>query len=348
MLGRGLDRDRNSKSAWGERYVHVVSRTAGQEILFGDKEKETFRKILFKQLKFSGLRAIAWCFMGNHFHLLLEIPDREAALAQLSDEDVLSRLSVLKGEKATKFLLAELETCRQNGDVLGVGRIAERVRKRLFDLSAFMKELKLKFTLAYNHSTGRTGTLWDGRFKSILVQGGDALRAVAAYIDLNPVRAGLVRRPEDYRWCSYAAAVGGMRLARNGLLTAISFERKIPWAGAAERYRELLFGKSQKVSGGNTPDGQVKSRGGLTQREIEAVLAAGGKLTLAQALRCRVRYFTAGAVLGSQGFVDEFFESRRGEFGERRTSGGRRLKGAHWGDLRVLRDLRDHVVVPPG
>ena len=58
------------------RFVHVVSRTAGQEILFGDADKEVFRKMLFKQLKFSGLRALAWCFMGNHFHLLLECRTR--------------------------------------------------------------------------------------------------------------------------------------------------------------------------------------------------------------------------------------------------------------------------------
>ena len=342
----GHSRDRHS--AWGERYVHVVSRTAGQEILFGDREKEAFRKILFKQLKFSGLRAIAWCFMGNHFHLLLEIPDRESALSQLSDEEVLSRLSVLGDETATKFLLADLETCRQNTDDAGVTRIVERVKARLFDLSAFMKELKLKFTLAYNYSSGRTGTLWDGRFKSVLVEGGEALRTVAAYIDLNPVRARLVKRPEDYRWCSYAAALGGMHLARRGLLTAISFERKITWARAAARYRELLFGVGQRVKGGTTPDGYVKSKGGFTQREIEAVLAEGGRLSLAQALRCRVRYFTAGAVLGSQSFVDDFFERRRQDFGERRTSGGRKMKCAEWGNLRVLRDLRDDVVTPPG
>jgi hypothetical protein len=52
---------------------------------------------------------------------------------------------------------------------------------------------------------------------------------VAAYIDLNPVRAGLVSEPEAYRWCSYAAAHGGMRLARSGLVTAVSFEKTIPW-----------------------------------------------------------------------------------------------------------------------
>ena len=70
-----------------------------------------------------------------------------------------------------------------------------------------------------------------------LVEGGEAARAVAAYIDLNPMRAGLAKRPEDYRWCSYAAAVGGMRLARAGLVTAVSYDEQIPWAKAAESYR---------------------------------------------------------------------------------------------------------------
>ena len=165
LLNIGRDRDVPD----GVRFVHVVSRTAGQEILFGDVEKEVFRKILFNQLKFSGLRALAWCFMGNHFHLLLEVPDKEVALAALSDEDVLSRLAVFAGEKSTKFVLAELEACRNNGNVAGVERIAEKVRVRLFDLSRFMKELKLRMTLAYNFSSGRRGTLWEGRFKSVLV-----------------------------------------------------------------------------------------------------------------------------------------------------------------------------------
>ncbi len=261
----------------GVRFVHVVSRTAGQEILFGDDEKERFRKILFKQLKFSGLRALAWCFMGNHFHLLLEVPDKEEALAVLSDEDVLSRLAVFGGEKSTKFVLAELETCRNNGNVAGVDRIAEKVRGRLFDLSLFMKELKLRMTLAYNFSTGRRGTLWEGRFKSVLVQGGEALRAVAAYIDLNPVRAGLAKEPEAYRWCSYAAAVGGMRLARAGVVAAISFEKTVPWKVAAERYRKFIYGIGQQVKGARTAQEAVAGAGaGEIERWIFPTRDRGG------------------------------------------------------------------------
>ena len=333
------------------RHVHVVTRTAGQALLFEDGEKETFRKILFKQLKFSGLRALAWCFMGNHLHLLLELPDRERALEGWAEEDLIARLGVFKDEMSTRMLLGDVEMFRRNGHAGGITEIAERVRARLFDLSAFMKELKLRMTLAFNYEHGREGTLWEGRFKCTLVEYGEALRAVAAYIDLNPVRAGLVEKPEDYRWCSYAAAVGGMRLARSGLAevatAARGLSKRLGWAKAQESYRQLLYGIGQEVRGGKTPDGCVKSKGGFTQREIEAVCAEGGKLSLAAVLRCRVRYFTDGVVIGSAGFVDEFFERRRGSFGERRRNGARRMRGADWGKLRVLRDLRTAPVGTP-
>ena len=52
----------------------------GREILFGGAEQEVFMELLFSLMAFSGLMA-AWCFMGNHFHLLLEVPDKERALA---------------------------------------------------------------------------------------------------------------------------------------------------------------------------------------------------------------------------------------------------------------------------
>jgi hypothetical protein len=122
--------------------------------------------------------------------------------------------------------------------------------------------------------------------------------------------------------------------------------RKLSWAKAQESYRMLLFGIGQEVHGGATPDGYVKSKGGFTQREIEAVCAAGGRLSLAAVLRCRVRYFTDGVVLGSQAFVDAFFQQRRVNFPASRKSGARRMKGADWGELRTLRDLRIDAVRP--
>ena len=89
----------------------------------------------------------------------------------------------------------------------------------MHDLSEFMKTLKQRFSIWYNrHHGGRLGTLWMDRFKSVLVQGeGNPLQTIAAYIDLNPVRAGLVEDPKDYRWCGYAEAVAGSKKAQRGL-----------------------------------------------------------------------------------------------------------------------------------
>ena len=61
-------------------------------------------------------------------------------------------------------------------------------------------------------------------------------------------------------------------------------------------------------------------------------------------LRCRVRYFTDGAVLGSNDFVQDQFEIFRGYLSERLKSGPRRMRGGDWGGLTVLRDLQKDVI----
>ncbi len=325
-------------------YYHVVSRVAGQELLFGGEDKEVFRIILLKQLKFSGLRVLAWCFMGNHFHLLLEVPDKEGALNGWKDEDYIKRLKVLRSEWSTHQLLGEVKMYRENGHSDGISEIVERVKDRMFDLSKFMKELKMKMTMAYNNTHQRRGALWEGRFKSVLLESGDAVRTVAAYIDLNPIRAGLVKDPADYRWCSYAAAVAGVKGARQALTFAVMSKQGVAWRTVVAEYRCLLFGMGEERLGGETVDGTGRWKGGFTQEQIEEVWAVGGKLSLAEALRCRVRYFSDGAVLGGQSYVDGFFEQKREFFGSRRTNGGRQMRSADWGELRVLRDLRKEVL----
>lgn len=69
------------------------------------------------------------------------------------------------------------------------------------------------------------------------------------------------------------------------------------------------------------------------------------QLTTAQALRCRVRYLTDGAVLGSENFVNAVFDRHRPKFGKPRESGARAMREADWGGLCVLRDLQGDVMV---
>jgi hypothetical protein len=76
------------------------------------------------------------------------------------------------------------------------------LREKLSSLSEFIREIKVGFARYYNRRHNRRGYFWGDRFKSVIVDKGETLVNCLAYIDLNPLRAGLVERPEDYRWSS--------------------------------------------------------------------------------------------------------------------------------------------------
>ena len=75
-------------------------------------------------------------------------------------------------------------------------------------LPLMMQSVGRTYVRAFNQRHGRTGTLWEGRYRSTLIQTDRYLLACMAYIDLNPVRAGLVLQPQDYGWSSHAHYTG--------------------------------------------------------------------------------------------------------------------------------------------
>jgi len=311
------------------------------------------RKILRNQEAFSGVRVVTYCLMSNHFHLLLEVPDRET-LAPLDENGLLSVLPLLYDRDTVDGVKQELNAARKAGNEAWHREILHRYERRRGDLGIFLKELKQRFTFYMNKRLGRVGTLWEGRYKSVLVEDREqALLTISAYIDLNPVRAGLVSKPEDYRWSGYAEAVGGGRRAqwaREGLSLMLSealedarFQHD--WRRTAARYRSILYLHGQEIVGGEDRD--RSRRCGMKEAEVEAVIETGGKMSLREALHHRVRYFCDGAVLGATDFVNAVFEreqAQRNRFGKNRTTGARRMRGADWGELRVLRDLQKDVM----
>ncbi len=330
-----------------------MSRVVDRRKVFGDREKEVMRKILRNQEAFTGVRVVTYCLMANHFHLLLEVPDRET-LVPLDEERLLAVLPLLYDGGTVESVKQELEAARKLGNEGRHQEILHRYERRRGDLGLFLKELKQRFTFYMNKRLGRTGTLWERRYKSVLVEDHEqALLTISAYIDLNPVRAGLVSKPEDYRWSGYAEAVGGGRRAqraREGLgrildeaLHDTTFQHD--WRRTAARYRMFLYLKGQEIAG--SVDCESVGRRGLTESAVEAVVENRGQMSLREALRHRVRYFCDGAVFGSEEFVNAVFErerSQQGRFGVRRSTGARRMRGADWGDLRVLRDLQKNVL----
>jgi len=75
-------------------------------------------------------------------------------------------------------------------------------------LSLMMQSVGRSYVRAFNQAHGRTGTLWEGRYRSSLIQTERYLLTCMAYIDLNPVRAGMVEAPENYPWSSHAHYIG--------------------------------------------------------------------------------------------------------------------------------------------
>ena len=75
-------------------------------------------------------------------------------------------------------------------------------------LPLMMQAVGRRYVRYFNDLQGRTGTLWEGRYRSTLIQTDRYLLACMVYIDLNPVRAGLVREAKDYAWSSHARYIG--------------------------------------------------------------------------------------------------------------------------------------------
>lgn len=108
-----------------------------------------------------------------------------------------------------------------------------------FGLSKIMHVLHSTYAAAFNRRHGRVGHLFQGRFKSYLVDRERYLLALVRYIHLNPVRAGMVARPETYRWSSARFFRGGRRpewLDVERAFKALGLDRSV----AAARYRTLI------------------------------------------------------------------------------------------------------------
>jgi REP element-mobilizing transposase RayT len=201
--------------AEGEAFYHVVSRIANKAFLLNDAEKKrVFVNMMHRAADFSGVDVITYVVMDNHFHLCLKIPEREG---EVPESEILRRVGVLYGKDRRDALERRLAGCREEGDDAAADAELARLRSRMGDLSEFMKTFKQRVSQWYNSNYGHEGTLWGGRFKSVLVEDGRYLRNLVAYIHGNPIRAGLVTRAADYEWSAPGAAAKGDIRARKGL-----------------------------------------------------------------------------------------------------------------------------------
>lgn len=146
--------------------------------------------------------------MSNHYHLVLHISRGEAL--SLTRQEVVQRwqlghkLPVLVQRWVTNQL-----TCKAETEACFI--IIESLRTRLWNLSWFMKELNFDIACQANQEDDCSGHFWESRFKSQALLGEKALAAAMAYVDLNPLRAGIADKPETSDFTSIKARAQALR-----------------------------------------------------------------------------------------------------------------------------------------
>ncbi len=307
-----------------------MSRTVNGAHLFKMREKEVLRKMIHQVADFSGVKILTYCLMNNHFHVLVKIP----FTAKISNRELMRRYRVLypkptRYQTSTAKLMEEALNKNEEEAVL----IREKLLARMGDVSAFMKTLKQRFSTWFNKTHERYGPLWSDRFKSVLVEGkGNALQTIAAYIDLNPVRANLVEDPKDYRFCGYAEAVAGHHSAIQSLKFVSAGLYEISKTEALQSYRQMLFGKGGAPAVGKSAIHR--------ERAVRVLETEEGLLPTSTLLRCRVRYFTEGAVLGSEEFVRAHAANWMKKSGRQRPIRPKSITCSDHEPLAVIRNVR--------
>jgi REP element-mobilizing transposase RayT len=314
---------------------HCMSRTVNGERCLDDTAKEILRKQIWQIADFCGVHILTYAIMANHFHVLVRIPQKTTP----DNRELLRRFHALY-PKPNAYQTFRIETIagllKTNPDDPAAVAWRKQQLALMGDVSQFMKLLKQRFSIWFNRTHNRFGPLWSERFKSVLVEGrGNVTATMSAYIDLNPVRASLVNDPKDYRFCGYSEAVGGNKTAQAGIAAIIgiaSENARTTWQDARENYRLMLFGAGAASRA---------NKAAIAPETLGKVVEENGSLPLSTVLRCRIRHFTDGAVLGTKAYDAAQLASYRHLTGHRARTRPRPLPNiTDWGDMTTLRGLR--------
>ncbi|USD64307.1 transposase [Vibrio sp. SCSIO 43136] len=197
-------------------YYHCISRCVRRSFLCGidsltntncEHRRAWVEAKILSLTQMYCINVCAYAVMSNHFHVVLHI-DRSKALA-LSQDEVVERWGVdhklpaliQRWRQKQLTCQAEEQKCSETIEIW---------RERLWSLSWFMKELNYDIACKANREDNCTGHFWESRFKSQALLDEKALAAAVAYVDLNPVRAGVAKTPESSDFTSIKARIDAL------------------------------------------------------------------------------------------------------------------------------------------
>jgi putative transposase len=263
-------------------YYHLYNRVCGLKsyLPFGDQEKAYAFNLIHDLSRYFMLEIISVCWMGNHCHIVLYAPGQAPDL-----------------ETAAKRHNAYYA---KRGDQLNPVSHATHltiIAQRMVDISFFMSQVQQRMALMINQAGEHRGALWGSRFKSSILDGERALWTCVKYLELNPIRAGLVDDPAAYRFSSWGryCGSGSHPFARHFIhhMRACLGEVGVRWS-AAEVYAEFRGELARSMSEDMGFDGGTALAAKMAAKRESPALAVAER---------RMRYWISGGIIGSEAFV---------------------------------------------
>ncbi|BDY05457.1 transposase [Ferrimonas sp. YFM] len=205
------------------RHYHCISRCVRRSFLCGrdqysgksyEHRRQWVEDRLLSLAKVFAIEVAAYAVMSNHTHLVLYV---NVELAKdWDDVEVVSRWHQLfSGNALTKrFVDEEQRDSLEPWELDLVKMQADLYRTRLMDISWFMRTLNEYIARKANKEDECTGRFWEGRFRSQALLDEQALLACMAYVDLNPVRSGMAKKPEDSKHTSIRRRIQSAKVGK--------------------------------------------------------------------------------------------------------------------------------------
>ena len=283
-----LPRLKMKASAW----YHCYARANGPMGAFPLESPASYRKLMrIIRYYILGYRCqlASFCLMGNHYHLVVHFE----AFRRLGQEEL--------EERARYFYPQPKQTAHWTQHHW------ERFNRRLFDVSELMRNIQMTYAKWHNRRFHRRGSFWEGRFKSTLLTDLEALQECVLYVELNPVRAALVQRPEQWRRSS--AYLRDLK-KDSWLLPLKELFPEVLARQVHSHYRAQLLYRGALPS---EPGGKAIPERVLDQEESQGFCRQG-------LYRKQLRYFTDGLVVGSEECIRDWIHQlrRQGKYLRRR------------------------------
>ena len=280
-------------------YYHLMNRITGQKgrFPFDDADKEYGFRLLQNLSEYFLVEIISAAWMGNHFHLVVYAPGPDA---MPSPQEIADRHNAyyksMEGRFTYFYRTMPYISSRNKKQCLEIGA-------KMLDISYFMRAFQQRFSRLYNKQNMRRGRLWADRFKSVLLDDKRALEACIQYVELNPVRAGLVESPRNYpftTWGRYFSAPTGHPFRENFLkhykkiLTANEVDtsewKDLDYIRSFHQSLQQIIAKEQDVDAAerDKTEKQIRRKESMPMRFLQ-----------------RTRHFTDGAIIGSKQFIRE-------------------------------------------